>query len=75
MRHKEDEDDANSRERRGGTAIGEPHAWRCWEELTPGEGRQRKMCRNLERVGQAGLTMMPAFKTPSRILSSVKTFP
>ncbi len=32
MRHEEDKEDAKSRERRGGTAMGEPHAWDCQEE-------------------------------------------
>jgi hypothetical protein len=27
MRHEEEEEDEKSRERRGGTAMGEPHAW------------------------------------------------
>ncbi len=32
MRREEDEEDAKSRERRGGTAMGEPHAWDRQEE-------------------------------------------
>jgi hypothetical protein len=32
MRRKEDEEDAKSRERRGGTTMGKPHAWGCQEE-------------------------------------------
>jgi hypothetical protein len=35
-----------SRERRGRTAMGEPHARRCWEELAPGEGRRRSRLRS-----------------------------
>jgi hypothetical protein len=31
MRREEEEEDAKSRERRGGTAMGEPHAWRGWQ--------------------------------------------
>ncbi len=41
-RKEEEEEDATLRERRGGTAMGEPHAWRRWEEITPGEGRRRE---------------------------------
>jgi hypothetical protein len=62
------EEEADSRERRSGTAMGEPHAWCCQEELTPGEGRRRKAHRNLERMRHAGATMMPAFR-------NTKTFP
>jgi hypothetical protein len=32
MRRKEDKEDAKSRERRGGTTMGEPHAWSRQEE-------------------------------------------
>jgi hypothetical protein len=32
MRREEDKEDAKSRERRGGTAMGEPHAWGHQEE-------------------------------------------
>jgi hypothetical protein len=32
MRREEDKEDAKSRERRGGTVMGEPHAWDCQEE-------------------------------------------
>ncbi len=32
LRGEEDEEDAKSRERRGGTAMGEPHAWGRQEE-------------------------------------------
>ncbi len=58
------EEDANSRERRDGTAMGEPHARCCQEELAPGEGRWRKVRRSLECMGHAGATMMPALETP-----------
>jgi hypothetical protein len=40
MRCKEWEEDAKSRERRGGDVDGEPHAWHQWEELARGEGWQ-----------------------------------
>jgi hypothetical protein len=36
------EEDANSREKRDGTAMGEPHAQCRQEELAPGEGRWRE---------------------------------
>jgi hypothetical protein len=74
MRWEEEEDDAELRERRGGTAMGEPHAWHCQEELAPGEGLWCKTQGNSERGGQAGAMMMLAFETLSRILSSAKTF-
>ncbi len=51
MRRKEEEDDAKSRERVHGTVMWEPHAWRCCEELAPGEGRRRKTRGNLEHGG------------------------
>ncbi len=38
-------------------------------------GRQHETRGNLERGEHGGAMMMPAFKTPSRILSSAKTFP
>ncbi len=124
MRRKEEEEDTKSSEKRGGTAMGEPHAWRRQDELAPVEGRRRLQSRsrrprrrgqrhgrrawtrslqitnvrqketrgiktmlrrgednpreirgNSERGGHAGMTMMPAFKPSSRILSSAKTFP
>jgi hypothetical protein len=75
MRHKEEEEDAKSRERRGGMAMGKPHAQRCQEEPAPGEGRRRKTRGDLECRGHAGASIMPAFETLSRILSSAKTFP
>ncbi len=58
------EEDANSRERRDGMAMGEPHAGYCQEELAPGEGRWRETRGSLERMGHAGATMMPALETP-----------
>ncbi len=70
LRGEEDKEDVKSRERRGGTAMGEAHAWGCQEE--------RARCKtrgNLERGGHAGATIMPAFETSPRILSSAKTFP
>jgi hypothetical protein len=54
------EEDANSTERRGETAIREPHARCRQEELAPGEGRRRETHRNLECMGHAGALMMPA---------------
>ena len=42
MKREEEEDDAKSRERRGGTAMEELHARRRWEELTPREGQRRE---------------------------------
>jgi hypothetical protein len=66
------EEDANLRERRGGTAMGEPHARCCQEELAPGEGRQRKRRGNLERMGHAGATLMPALETPRLSLNLLK---
>ncbi len=51
------------------------HAWNRREELTPGEGRRRKTRGNSECRGHVGATMMPAFKTLSRISSSAKTSP
>jgi hypothetical protein len=46
MRREEEEEDAKSSERRGRTAMGEPHARRRWEELAPGEGRRRSRSRS-----------------------------
>ncbi len=66
------EADANSRERRGGTAMGEPHARCRQEELAPGEGRRRETRGNLERMGHAGATMMPALETPRLSLNLLK---
>jgi hypothetical protein len=75
MRRKEEEDGEKLTKRRGGTAMEEPHAWRCWEELTPGERWRCKTHGTLEHGGHAGAMMMPAFVTLLRILSSAKTFP
>jgi hypothetical protein len=75
MRRKEEGEDAKSRERRGGMVMGEPHARGHQEELAPGEGRRRETRGNSECGGHAGATIMPAFETSSRILSSAKTFP
>jgi hypothetical protein len=47
MRRKEEVDDSKLRERWGGTAMGEPHAWRHREVVTPGEGRWRETGKNL----------------------------
>jgi hypothetical protein len=52
--------------------MGEPHAWCCQEELAPGEGRQCKTHRNLERMGHTGATMMPALETPRLSLNLLK---
>jgi hypothetical protein len=38
MRYKKEEEEANLREWRGGTAMGEPHAWHRQEELAPVRG-------------------------------------
>ncbi len=43
--------------------------------LMRGEDDPCKTGKNSECRGQAGATMMPAFETLSRILSSAKTFP
>ncbi len=56
----------------GGTAMGEPHAWHCWEEVTPGEGRQRNTRRDSEQGGHVGGMMMLAFKTPRLFLNLLK---
>jgi hypothetical protein len=73
MRCKEDKKDAKSRERRGGTVIEQ------WGSPMLGvvrrNRRRRKVRGNLESGGHAGATIMPAFETLSRILSSAKTFP
>ncbi len=45
-------------------AMGEPHARRHREEVTPEEGRRRKMLRNSECRVHAGVSMMLAFETP-----------
>jgi hypothetical protein len=66
------EEDVNSRERRSGMAMGEPHARCCQEELTPGEGRRQETRGNLERMGHAGAMMMPALKTPRLSLNLLK---
>jgi hypothetical protein len=66
------EGDANSRERRGGTAMGEPHARCHQEELAPGEERRRETHVNLERMGHAGVMMMPALETPRLSLNLLK---
>jgi hypothetical protein len=66
------EEDVNLRERRGGTAMGEPHAWCCQEELAPGEGRQCKTHRNLERMGHTGAMMMLALEIPRLSLNLLK---
>ncbi len=52
--------------------MGEPHAWCHQEELAPGEGRRRKTHGNLERMGHAGATMMPALETPRLSLNLLK---
>ncbi len=62
----------NSRERRDGTAIGEPHALCRQEELAPGEGQWRETRGSLERMGHAGVTMMPALETPRLSLNLLK---
>ncbi len=66
------EEDANYRERRGGSTMGEPHAWCHQEELAPGEGQRRKTHGNLERIGHAGVTIMPALETPRLSLNLLK---
>jgi hypothetical protein len=66
------EEDANSRERRSGMAMREPHALCCQEELTPGEGWRLKTRGNLERMGHTGATMMPALETPTLSLNLLK---
>jgi hypothetical protein len=66
------EEDANLRERRDGTAMGEPHAWCCQEELAPGEGLLCETRGNLERMGHKGVTMMPALDTPRLSLNLLK---
>jgi hypothetical protein len=66
------EEDTNSRERRDGTAMGEPHARCRQEELAPGEGRRRETHGNLERMGHTGATMMPALETPRLSLNLLK---
>jgi hypothetical protein len=53
-------------------AMGEPHAWCRQEELAPGEGRWRETRGSLERMGQAGATMMPALETPRLSLNLLK---
>jgi hypothetical protein len=68
------EEDANLRERRGRTAMGEPHAWCRQEELVPGEERRGKMHGNLERMGHAGATMILALETPGLSLNLLKWF-
>ncbi len=55
-----------------GTAMGEPHAWCCQEELAPGEGRRRETRGSLECMGHAGATMMPALETPRLSLNLLK---
>jgi hypothetical protein len=40
------EEDKNSRERRGGMAMEEPHAWCRQEELAPGKGQRHKTREN-----------------------------
>ncbi len=72
MRCKEEEEEVTSRERRGGMAMGEPHAQRRREEVTPGEGRRRETRGNSERGGNAGATMMPAFEAPRLSLKLLK---
>jgi hypothetical protein len=61
------EEDANSR-----TAMGEPRARCRQEELAPGEGRRRETHGNLERMGHAGATMMPALETSRLSLNLLK---
>jgi hypothetical protein len=65
------EEDANLRERRGGMAMGEPHAWCHQEELAPGE-EQRRETHDLKRMGHGGATMMPASETPRHSLNLLK---
>jgi hypothetical protein len=64
MRCEEEEEDTTLRERRGGKAMGEPHARRRWEEVIPGEGWWHETMGNSERRGHLRATMMPAFETP-----------
>ncbi len=66
------EEDSNSRERRGGTAMGDPHAWCCQEEFAPGEEQRRKTHGNLERMGHVGAMMMPTLETPRLSLNLLK---
>jgi hypothetical protein len=66
------EEDANSRKRRDGMAMGEPHARCRQEELAPREGRWHKTRRSLERMGHTGAMMVLALETPRLSLNLLK---